>query len=113
MSMSCGSSSEKTPHSRTRRAISCEYCPPKSRTTISSVALWRATSTPLSIASAAAGAAVAAVTGLVGDTDRRGRTARAHADPLVALKLLSLGLERGRHGELGAVELGDVPVAAG
>ena len=27
-----GSSSENTPHSRTRRAISCEYWPPKSRT---------------------------------------------------------------------------------
>src|SRR3954464_14854180 len=31
-----GSSSLKTPHSRTRRAISCEYCPPKSRTSTSS-----------------------------------------------------------------------------
>ena len=24
----CGRSSENTPHSRTRRAMSCEYCPP-------------------------------------------------------------------------------------
>src|SRR3954447_8561499 len=28
----CGTSSEKTRHSRTRRAISCEYCPPRSTT---------------------------------------------------------------------------------
>ena len=33
---SCGSSSEKTPHSRIRRAISCEYWPPKSSTRTSS-----------------------------------------------------------------------------
>src|SRR3954470_1761109 len=33
----CGSNSENTPHSRTRLAISCEYCPPKSRTSTSSV----------------------------------------------------------------------------
>jgi hypothetical protein len=32
----CGSSSLKTPHSRTRRAMSCEYWPPKSRTSTSS-----------------------------------------------------------------------------
>src|SRR5436190_8944776 len=37
----CGSSSEKTPSSRTRRAISCEYWPPKSRTSTSSVADFR------------------------------------------------------------------------
>src|ERR671911_28454 len=30
-----GSSSENTPHSRTRRAMSCEYWPPKSRTSTS------------------------------------------------------------------------------
>src|SRR5437588_11734859 len=28
----CGTSSEYTRHSRTRRAISCEYCPPRSTT---------------------------------------------------------------------------------
>ena len=33
-----GSISAKTPHSRIRRAISCEYWPPKSRTSTSSVA---------------------------------------------------------------------------
>ena len=37
--MSWGSSSLKTPHSRMRRAISCEYWPPKSRTRTSSVAV--------------------------------------------------------------------------
>src|SRR3954447_24830748 len=36
MSIVCGSSSLKTPHSRTRRAISWEYWPPKSRTSTSS-----------------------------------------------------------------------------
>ena len=35
--VSCGSSSANTPHSRIRRAISWEYCPPKSRTSTSSV----------------------------------------------------------------------------
>ena len=39
--VSCGSSSAKTPHSRIRRAISCEYCPPKSRTSTSSRATCR------------------------------------------------------------------------
>ena len=34
--VSLGSSSAKTPHSRIRRAISCEYWPPKSRTSTSS-----------------------------------------------------------------------------
>ncbi len=33
-----GSSSANTPHSRIRRAISCEYCPPKSSTSTSSCA---------------------------------------------------------------------------
>src|SRR5437764_14905346 len=39
--------------------------------------------------------------------------ARAHADALLALKLLALGLECRRDRQLGAVELGDVAVAAG
>ena len=34
--VSLGRSSANTPHSRIRRAISCEYCPPKSRTSTSS-----------------------------------------------------------------------------
>src|SRR5882757_2186457 len=33
-----GSNSANTPHSRIRLAINCEYCPPKSRTSTSSVA---------------------------------------------------------------------------
>src|ERR687887_141154 len=38
--------------------------------------------------------------------------ARAHADRLVALQGLALGLQRGRDHQLGAVELRDVLVAA-
>src|ERR1019366_7647036 len=107
----CGSSSEKTPHSRTRRAISCEYWPPKSSTTTSSVAAAGIESALGG--SAAAGTGLVAVTGLVGDTDRRGFAVRAHPDALLALELLAFGLERRRDRQLGAVELGDVAVAAG
>src|SRR2546423_12852648 len=38
---------------------------------------------------------------------------RPHADALVALQGLALGLQRGRDHDLGAVELGEVLVAAG
>ena len=124
----CGSSSLNTPHSRTRRAISCEYWPPKSRTSTSSVA-------------AAARSAARARVGwrrASGSTRRRApdrarrrastlrrrcatpsaagggrRRGGAHADRLVALELLALGLERRRDHHLGAVERGDVLVAAG
>ena len=44
---------------------------------------------------------------------RRPSAARAHADRLVALELLALGLQRRRDHQLGPVELGDVLVAAG
>src|SRR5438067_1029314 len=47
------------------------------------------------------------------DTYRGPRIAGAHSDALFALELLALGLEGGRDGQLGSVELGDVPVAAG
>src|SRR3954451_20055856 len=56
----CGSSSENTPHSRTRRAMSCEYCPPKSRTTTSSTA--RGAWTSVAFSSTTCGAASDAVT---------------------------------------------------
>src|SRR4051795_1498895 len=55
-----GSSSLKTPLSRTRRAMSCEYCPPKSRTTTSSTADGARTSVVFS--GTTSGAALAAVT---------------------------------------------------
>src|SRR5438270_11073552 len=63
----------------------------------------------------AAGAAphAARPASLVADTDRRGLAARAHPHALLTLELLALGLERRRDGQLGAVELGDVAVAAG
>src|SRR6185437_4799880 len=57
-------------------------------------------------------AAAAVSTALVGDTDRRCRAGCAHAHALLALKLLALGLERGRDQQLGAVELGNVAVSA-
>src|SRR5690349_13887383 len=124
----CGSSSENTPHSRTRRAISCEYCPPKSRTTTSSVAVSRSPSGRArtapgtsSLRNPAPGPSckpdpsepdsVARPVSVGGDTDRRGFC--AHADALLALQMLALGLERRRHRELRAVELGDIAVAAG
>src|SRR5437763_259214 len=47
------------------------------------------------------------------DTDSRSRRLGAHAYTLLALEVLALGLECRRHGQLRAVELGDVPVAAG
>src|SRR3954454_18898302 len=125
MSIVCGSSSLKTPHSRTRRAISCEYWPPKSRTSTSSE---RIASAP-----AAGGRGVVSVSAtcrllpdergrgyaaaVVGDRlrhrRRSGRCRGAHADRLIALELLALRLERRRDHDLRAVERGDVLVAAG
>src|SRR5579871_6241948 len=118
---SAGTSSEKTPHSRTRRAISCEYWPPKSTTSTSS------TPTPAPGSPAGAWVATVSLTRSGADerlarsarrcggarTGRGGRSARPHPDALVALELLALGLQRRGHHQLGAVELGDVLVAAG
>src|ERR1700736_5918731 len=107
-----GNSSEKTPHSRTRRAISCEYCPPKSSTTTSSVAargagVSTAAVETLRLSGSRSGAALAA------DTARRGFAAGAHPDTLLTLEMLALGLQRRRDRQLGPVELRDVAVAAG
>src|SRR3954470_16923332 len=123
-SIVCGSSSLKTPHSRTRRAISCEYWPPKSST--------RTSSERVAAAPAAGGRGVvraSATRSLLPDERRRGHAAAvvgdrlhrhgsgrgggAHADRLIALELLALRLERRRDHDLGAVERGDVLVAAG
>src|SRR5581483_11365372 len=101
----CGSSSENTPHSRTRRAISCEYWPPKSRTTTSSEMGGRF--------AASMGPSGPVRTGALVDTHGRGRCLGAHAHALLALEVLALGLERRRYRELRPVELGDVPIAAG
>src|SRR5215217_3422855 len=101
----CGSSSEKTPHSRTRRAISCEYWPPKSRTSTSSCATARS--------SASSSTGCSAATGCRSICDKRHRSAaRRHADRLLALELLALRLQRRRDHQLGPVELRDVLVAA-
>src|SRR5688572_23156421 len=122
-STSWGSSSAKTPHSRRRRAISCEYWPPKSSTRTSS----RATSTlpasapPSSTRGASmtspvrAGGAASAMP-LVRDrgaVGHGGLAVRSHADRLAALQVLALRLERRRHHDLRPVERGDVLVSAG
>src|SRR5262245_11686362 len=121
-SVSWGSSSAYTPHSRMRRAISCEYCPPKSRTRISSCAVSGAgTLRASSETGSEPGTASAASTGIgapsvIRDCDPRGDSGvavGAHADRLLALELLALGLKRGRDHHLGALEVADVLVAAG
>src|SRR4051812_14603146 len=125
MSIVCGSSSLNTPHSRTRRAISCEYWPPKSRTSTSSERV--------AAAPAAGGRGVvraSATRRLLPDERRRGyaaavvgdrvrarrsrgsRACGAHTDRLIALELLALRLERRRDHDLRAVERGDVLVTA-
>src|SRR3954451_9212835 len=115
----CGSSSLNTPHSRTRRAISCEYWPPKSRTSTSSERI--------AAAPAAGGRGVVRASGTPGLLPDEGRLAEravlghvvrrrrgggsgtggAHADRLRLLELLALGLERRGDHDLRAVERGD------
>src|SRR5881227_1878059 len=81
--MSRGTISEYTCASRTRRAISCAYCAPKSTTsTVSN-----------------GGASTLALA--------------THADALAALEALALGLQRGGHHDLGLLELLDRLVAGG
>src|SRR4051794_36483299 len=125
MSTVCGRSSLKTPHSRTRRAISCEYCPPKSRTSTSSERIApapaaggrgvvRASATRALLPDERRRGHAAAVVGdRLGHRSSRGRAAGTHADRLVALELLALRLERRRDHDLRAVERGNVLVAAG
>src|SRR3954452_8875308 len=123
MSIVCGSSSLNTPHSRTRRAISWEYWPPKSRTRTSSARTAPPSAeAPRGCASAPVIALVAPAyqrrfgvadaAAVVGDRRGRGRPRGAHADGLLALEVLALALERGRHHDLGPVERGDVLVPA-
>src|SRR4029079_18112457 len=88
-SVSNGRSSANTPHSRILLAISWEYCPPKSRTSTSSV---------------------------IRDGYPRGNRRPAvgpHANRLLALELLALCLESRGHHHLGTLEVADVLVAAG
>src|SRR4051812_34205250 len=96
-----GSSSAKTPHSRIRRAISCEYWPPKSRTSTSSEAWAGAVEAPASV---------------VGDSNTgRDRCAPVGAHPhrLLVLQLLALAHQGRRDHHLGPLEGADVLVAAG
>src|SRR5215213_10332071 len=120
----CGSSSEKTPHSRTRRAMSCEYWPPKSRTSTSSRAVsgaWTSAAseetasvpvTPL----AAVGVAGTAAPSVIADGypgRHRGPPVGPHSHRLLTLELLALGLKRGCDHHLGSLEVADVLVSAG
>src|SRR3954447_22674573 len=107
----CGSSSLNTPHSRTRRAISCEYWPPKSRPTTSSCAPARSSASSETGCSAATAEPCPAVCRSVCDKRHRS-AARRHPDLLLALELLALRLQRRCHQQLGPVELRDVLVAA-
>src|SRR6185503_20968772 len=112
MSVSCGRSSAKTPHSRTRRAISCEYWPPKSSTSTSSCATARSRASSSTGWSAATAEPCPAICTSVCDKRHRS-AARRHPDLLLTLELLALGLQRRRDQQLGPVELGDVLVSAG
>src|SRR5918996_795192 len=113
-STSCGSSSANTPHSRIRRAISCEYCPPKSSTSTSS-----RTATPPSPprrSPPATAVVTDAADSVIRDGYPRGHcgpAVRSHPHRLIALKLLALRQQRRPHHHLGAMEGGDVLVAAG
>src|ERR1700709_1304468 len=85
-----GKSSAKTPHSRMRRAISWEYCPPKSRTSTSSANL--------------GAGAVEAPASVVGDSNTgRDRCAPVGAHPhrLLVLQLLALAHQGRRDHHLG------------
>src|SRR6476646_7932579 len=89
-----------------RAAISCEYWPPKSSTSTSSTVAGR---------SAERAGAEVEVGLLIQLFDRRydlSAPVRPHADVLLALKLLALGLQSGGDHHLGAVERGNVLVAA-
>src|SRR6266700_1911563 len=78
-----GTISEYTCASRTRRAISCAYCAPKSTTRT------------------------------VSNGEASTRRLAPHADALAALEALALGLQRGAHHDLGLLELLDGLVARG
>src|SRR5437588_678325 len=78
-----GTISENTCASRTRRAISCAYCAPKSTTR--TVSNWGASM----------------------------RRLATHADALAALEALALGLQGGGHHDLGLLELLDRVVPGG
>src|SRR5918995_3227294 len=91
-----GTISEYTCASRTRRAISCAYCAPKSTT--STVSNWDGST--------------ATSRCVPGPTYCWSRYASAaHADALAALEALAFGLQRGGHHDLGLLKLLDRFVA--
>src|SRR5918995_590640 len=91
-----GTISEYTCASRTRRAISCAYCAPKSTT--STVSNWDGST--------------ATSRCVPGPTYCWSRYASAaHADALAALEALAFGLQRGGHHDLGLLKLLDRLVA--
>src|SRR4051794_4478983 len=122
-----GNSSAKTPHSRIRRAINCEYCPPKSRPSTPPSAPpggGREGGTPSCVV--AGGGGPPALTGPAGrstseplvirygDSSRhRGPPVGAHPHRLLVLQLLPLAHQRRSHHHLGPLEGADVLVAAG
>src|SRR5919198_5672867 len=123
-SVVCGSSSAKTPHSRIRRAMSCEYWPPKSRTSASSCAVpgaWTSAASDETASVPVTPLAAVGVAGTAAPSVIRNRYSRgngrspvgAHAHRLLALELLALGLEGRSDHHLGALEVADVLVAAG
>src|SRR5579884_3808113 len=92
--------------------MSWEYCPPKSRTSTSSVAAAGLGGAPAPASSTAA-AFEEVVGASVADTDGGSPAACSHPHALLALQVLALGLQRRGDHQLSAVELGDVAVAAG
>src|SRR5207253_6331743 len=70
-----GSSSANTPHSRIRRAINCEYCPPKSRT--------RTSSTAPPVGGAVGGTLSCVVAGEGGSPTATGPTGRAPSSSVI------------------------------
>src|ERR1700754_4602402 len=101
-----GNSSANTPHSRIRLAISCEYWPPKSRTSTSSTACASAAGIP-------SAGTTCSVIRYGNSRGNRGPSIRAHANRLLVLELLALAHQRRRDHHLGPLEGADVLVAAG
>src|SRR5215211_457803 len=121
-SVVCGRSSANTPHSRILRAISWEYCPPKSRTSTSSRAACGGRTatvseetvsvpvTPLAAVGVAGTAAPSVIADGYSGCDS-GPSVGPHAHGLLALELLALGLKRGRDHHLSTLEVADVLVS--
>src|SRR5215218_2670904 len=119
-----GRSSANTPHSRILRAISCEYCPPKSSTRTSSWAVSGGRTSTVSEETVSVPVTPLAAVGVAGTVApsviaycysgrHRGSPVGPHAHGLLPLELLALGLKRGRDHHLGPLEVADVLIPAG